>query len=183
MSAALGTSAKRIARELKDATIPGNLPVGCKCSPKCDADPYNWTASLIGPPDSVYDGGCFEFDILLPKDYPFHPPGVRCLTRVFHPNINAQGGICLDILKHAWSPALSIVKVLLSISSLLTDPNPSDPLVPEIAQMYLRDRKKFDRTAKEWTAKYAMPKVAAVLETKPAPKPSTPSRLNVIELD
>lgn len=57
------------------------------------------------------------------------------MRRVYHPNVNAQGSICLDILKDQWSPALTISKVLLSISSLLTDANPDDPLVPEIAHV------------------------------------------------
>jgi ubiquitin-conjugating enzyme E2 D/E len=146
-------AARRIQRELDDLRV--NPLECCTAGPVSESDLYTWTATLVGPKDSPYEGGVFELGLLFPTDYPFKPPKVYFKTKVFHPNINAQGGICLDILKDQWSPALSVVKVLLSISSLLTDANPKDPLVPEIARLYVDDRAEFDRTAREWTQRYA----------------------------
>ncbi|GKE23984.1 ubiquitin-conjugating enzyme E2 10 [Tanacetum coccineum] len=119
-------------------------------------DMFHWQATIMGPADSPYSGGVFLVTIHFPPDYPFKPPKVAFRTKVFHPNINSNGSICLDILKEQWSPALTISKVLLSICSLLTDPNPDDPLVPEIAHMYKTDRNKYETTARSWTQKYAM---------------------------
>ena len=110
----------------------------------------------MGPEDSPFSGGVFFLNIHFPTDYPFKPPKCNFTTRIYHPNINNNGSICLDILKDQWSPALTISKVLLSITSMLTDPNPDDPLVPEIAQIYKTDKAKYEATAREWTRKYAM---------------------------
>jgi ubiquitin-conjugating enzyme E2 D/E len=146
-------SAKRIAREWKDLKTEslGN----CTAGPVDEDNLYAWTGTIVGPTDSPYAGGLFLLSIEFPVDYPFKPPRVAFTTKVFHPNINAQGGICLDILKEQWTPALSIGKVLLSVSSLLTDPNPKDPLVQEIAHMYETNRAKFNDVAREWTLRYA----------------------------
>jgi ubiquitin-conjugating enzyme E2 D/E len=97
-------------------------------------DLFHWNAVLMGPQDSPYDGGVFRLNIHFPTDYPFKPPKCTFQTKIYHPNINANGVICLDILKNQWSPALTISKVLLSISSLMDDPNPDDPLAPDVAQ-------------------------------------------------
>ena len=146
-------SAKRISKELKELEI---FPIdNCSAGPETDTDPYKWKATILGPSDCPYSGGIFNLDIQFPLDYPFKPPRIQFTTKVFHPNINANGGICLDVLKDQWSPALSIGKVLLSICSLLTDANPKDPLVPEIARLYETNRPEFDRTAREWTIRYA----------------------------
>lgn len=110
----------------------------------------------MGPPDSPYAGGVFFLSIQFPTDYPFKAPKISFTTKIYHPNINSNGNICLDILKDQWSPALTISKVLLSICSLLTDPNPDDPLVPEIANVYKTDVAKYEGTAREWTKKYAV---------------------------
>ena len=110
----------------------------------------------MGPEDSPYAGGVYFLNIQFPADYPFKPPRVQFTTRIYHCNVNSNGGICLDILKDQWSPALTTSKVLLSICSLLNDPNPDDPLVPEIATLLKSDREKHDNTAREWCQKYAM---------------------------
>merc|ERR1719418_371700 len=109
----------------------------------------------MGPSDSAYSGGVFFLNIVFPSDYPFKPPKIHFTTKIYHCNVNSNGSICLDILKDQWSPSLTIAKVLLSVCSLLTDPNPNDPLVPEIARIYKTDRTKYGQLAREWTQKYA----------------------------
>ncbi|PQE26504.1 ubiquitin-conjugating enzyme protein [Rutstroemia sp. NJR-2017a BBW] len=117
---------------------------------------FQWQATIMGPSDSPYAGGVFFLKIHFPTDYPFKPPKVNFTTRIYHPNINSNGSICLDILRDQWSPALTISKVLLSICSMLTDPNPDDPLVPEIAHVYKTDRARYEATAREWTRKFGI---------------------------
>jgi len=117
---------------------------------------FHWQATIMGPSDSPFQGGVFFLSIHFPTDYPFKPPKVNFTTRIYHPNINSNGSICLDILRDQWSPALTISKVLLSICSMLTDPNPDDPLVPEIAHVYKTDRARYEATAREWTRKFAI---------------------------
>ncbi|KNC49843.1 ubiquitin-conjugating enzyme E2-16 kDa [Thecamonas trahens ATCC 50062] len=145
---------RRIQKELQD--LAKDPPANCSAGPRDESDLYRWQATLVGPEDSPYAGGVFTLDILFPTDYPFKPPKIQFTTKIYHPNVNSNGGICLDILKSQWSPALTISKVLLSICSLLTDPNPDDPLVASIADVYKTNRAKYDQTAREWTTKYAM---------------------------
>merc|ERR1711953_1473059 len=144
---------KRINKELQD--LGRDPPAQCSAGPVGD-DLFHWQATIMGPPESPYQGGVFFLTIHFPTDYPFKPPKVAFTTRIYHPNINSNGSICLDILRSHWSPALTISKVLLSICSLLCDPNPDDPLVPEIARLYKMDKTKYEEVAKEWTRKYAM---------------------------
>ncbi|KER22891.1 hypothetical protein T265_09096 [Opisthorchis viverrini] len=89
--------------------------------------------SIKGPSDSAYDGGIFNLELFLPEDYPMTAPKVRFTTKLYHPNVDKLGRICLDILKDKWSPALQIRTVLLSIQALLSAPNPDDPLDNEVA--------------------------------------------------
>ena len=143
---------KRLQKEVTE--IQKDTPVNCSAGPN-NNDLFNWEATIIGPTETPYEGGIFKLKILFPADYPFKPPKITFETPIYHPNINSNGGICLDILKDQWSPALNITKVLLSICSLLDEPNPDDPLVPEIAQLFKSNKAEFTRLAREHTIKHA----------------------------
>ncbi|CAG7900916.1 unnamed protein product [Brassica rapa] len=79
---------------------------------------FHWQATIMGPSDSPFAGGVFLVSIHFPPDYPFKPPKVSFRTKVYHPNINSNGSICLDILKEQWSPALTVSKVIISLFPL-----------------------------------------------------------------
>jgi ubiquitin-conjugating enzyme E2 N len=112
---------------------------------------------IHGPAQSPYEGGVFNLELFLPDDYPMTPPKIRFLTKIFHPNVDKLGRICLDVLKNNWSPALQIRTILLSIQALLGAPNPDDPLAADVAKSWKEDEQAAIATAKEWTAQYAKP--------------------------
>lgn len=110
----------------------------------------------MGPPGTPYEGGKFVVDIEVPMEYPFKPPKMQFDTKVYHPNISSvTGAICLDILKNAWSPVITLKSALISLQALLQSPEPNDPQDAEVAQHYLRDRESFNKTAALWTRLYA----------------------------
>ena len=127
---------------------------GISCAPYEDNLRY-FRVVLQGPQDTPYQGGLFSLEMFLPSEYPMVPPKVRFLTKIYHPNIDKLGRICLDILKGKWSPALQMRTVLLSVQALLSAPNPDDPLVPSIAELYVKNRPVHDFKAREFTALYA----------------------------
>ncbi len=114
-----------------------------------------FNVTLEGPRETPYAGGLFRLELFLPDGYPMVPPKVRFQTRIYHPNIDKLGRICLDVLKDKWSPALQIRHVLLSIMALMSTPAPDDPLANDVAEMWKTDQKRALEIAAEWTRQYA----------------------------
>ncbi|KAJ8616470.1 hypothetical protein MRB53_035842 [Persea americana] len=127
---------------------------GISASPSEDNMRY-FNVMILGPTQSPYEGGVFKLELFLPEEYPMAAPKVRFLTKIYHPNIDKLGRICLDILKDKWSPALQIRTVLLSIQALLSAPNPDDPLSENIAKHWKTNEAEAVETAKEWTRLHA----------------------------
>ncbi len=138
-----------------------SLPTGCKA--KFD-DPnalHEFMLSIV-PEEGYWAGGKFKFHIMVPEDYNLSPPTVRCLTRLWHPNINEDGDICLSILRinaidgFGWAPTRRLKDIIWGLSSLFGDLlNFDDPLNNEAAQHYLTDKDSFKTKVREWVIKYA----------------------------
>ncbi|KAG4305319.1 hypothetical protein PORY_001489 [Pneumocystis oryctolagi] len=146
------TLPKRILKETE--RLISDPPPGI-IAESCQDNLRYFQIKIEGPAQSAYENGIFRLELFLPEEYPMVAPKVRFLTKIYHPNIDRLGRICMDILKNAWSPALQIRTVLLSIQALLSTPNPDDPLDQSIGQEFLYNRETFDATAKEWTRLYA----------------------------
>lgn len=111
--------------------------------------------TMKGPDNTCYMDGKFKLELFIPGGYPMEPLRVRFLTKVYHPNIDFIGRICLDILKNNWSPALQVQTVLLSIQSLLSTPNLNDPLNTVVANHWNEDPNAAFMKAIEYTKKYS----------------------------
>ena len=112
-------------------------------------DIYNWDAIIIGPNDSPWEGGIFNLKINIPIDYPHKAPKIKFLNKMFHPNIYKNGDICIDILQNKWSPVYDISTILVSIQSLLTDPNINSPANVEASNLYTNNLKEYNKKIKK----------------------------------
>uniref|UniRef100_A0A1L8DST0 E2 ubiquitin-conjugating enzyme n=1 Tax=Nyssomyia neivai TaxID=330878 RepID=A0A1L8DST0_9DIPT len=154
MAASMAVS--RIKREFKEVIKSEEI---VQCSIKIELINDSWTelkGEIAGPPDTPYEGGKFQLEIKVPETYPFNPPKVRFITKIWHPNISSvTGAICLDILKENWAAAMTLRTVLLSLQALLSAAEPDDPQDAVVASQYKDNYDMFVLTAKHWTTAYA----------------------------
>lgn len=150
------TSTNRVLKELEN--IRKNPLDFCSAGPINDADIFRWQATLMGPPNTPFEGGVFALTIEIGEKYPFEAPKVHFNTPIYHPNITEEGKICIEILSNPdkWSPTLSLSQILASIYNLLGNPNTGHSLRPDVAKIYDTNIGQFLETAREWTQKHAM---------------------------
>mmetsp|Transcript_6622 Transcript_6622/g.14155 ORF Transcript_6622/g.14155 Transcript_6622/m.14155 type:complete len:156 (+) Transcript_6622:28-495(+) len=137
---------RRLIRDFKK--LQNDPPVGVTGAP-CDNDIMLWNAVIFGPDDTAWEGGTFKLRLQFSEEYPNKPPVVNFVSKLFHPNVYADGGICLDILQNNWSPIYDIVAVLTSIQSLLCDPNPNSPANSEAARLFQENRREYNKRVQQ----------------------------------
>jgi len=103
----------------------------------------------VKPTDGLYKGATFEFNVTIPNSYPYDPPKAVCKTLVYHPNIDFQGAVCLNILRADWKPVLTLGSVLFGLMTLFLEPNPDDPLNKEAAELMISKRSEFDKNVQK----------------------------------
>lgn len=150
--------------EYKQLTL--NPPEGIIAGPKDEENFFEWEALILGPEETAYEGGVFRTTLTFPKDYPMSPPKMKFTSEIFHPNIYVDGRVCISIL-HApgedpmgyessserWSPVQSIEKILLSVMSMLAEPNPESGANVDASKMWREDREGYKRKAQQLVRK------------------------------
>lgn len=103
---------------------------------------------VIRPVDGYYLLGAFSFSVEISENFPIDPPRIKCAQKIYHPNIDLEGNVCLNILREDWSPVLSLNSVLLGLNFLFLEPNPNDPLNKQAANVLVRSKPAFARNVR-----------------------------------
>lgn len=146
---------RRLAKEIASINKDTNEYVDVKIQ---GDDITRWMVNIKGPPNTPYALGtfCLSFDF---KDYPFKPPIVKFITKVYHPNIKTDtGDICAGLLEEGWAPTLTAKHCINVIRNMMAHPELDHPLETEIAQQYIEHNKEFEKAALKCTKEYAIPK-------------------------
>ncbi|KAI9010140.1 ubiquitin-conjugating enzyme E2 G2 [Hyaloraphidium curvatum] len=149
------TALRRLMTEYRELTV--NPPEGITAGPMSEDNYFEWEALISGPEGTPYEGGIFEATLHFPKDYPLSPPVMRFTGEMFHPNVYADGRVCISILhppgedpnqyessNERWSPVQSIEKILLSVVSMLAEPNDESGANIDASKLYREDRGAFN---------------------------------------
>lgn len=156
------TALRRLMTEYKQLTSQGSPDGMFTAGPITEDDFFTWEALIVGPKDTPFEGGVFSAKLVFPSDYPLSPFKMKFEPPLFHPNIYPDGNVCISIL-HApgddplmyesaserWSPVQSVEKVLLSVISMLAEPNLESGANIDCCKLYRDNRKEYERLVRE----------------------------------
>lgn len=157
------TAYKRLMLEYRELTV--NPPEGITVGPLDEDNFFEWEALVMGPPGTEYEGGVFTARLKFPPDYPLNPPKMRFISDMWHPNIYKNGEVCISILhagddpthyekaEERWSPVQSVEKILISVMSMLAEPNDESPANIDAAKMWRHSREAFKSRVAETVRK------------------------------
>ncbi|POS85296.1 nedd8-conjugating enzyme ubc12, partial [Erysiphe pulchra] len=133
----------RVQKDLSELSLPSNMFTEF---PDPD-DTLNFKLT-IKPDEGIYKGGCFHFNFAISQNFPHEAPKVKCIEKIYHPNIDLEGNICLNILREDWKPVLNLQSIVVGLQFLFLEPNPSDPLNKEAAEDLRNHRETFERNVR-----------------------------------
>jgi len=129
---------KKISKELADVKKKNDVDIPDENNLR------RWIITIIGNNNSYYKNKEFKIDVVFPNDYPYKCPKITFLTKIFHPNIDENGNICLDLLRNeSWVPSLNMTFIINAIQSLLSNPNCNDPLNIDASNLFRKDKNEF----------------------------------------
>ncbi|XP_034237758.1 ubiquitin-conjugating enzyme E2 L3 isoform X2 [Thrips palmi] len=144
---------KRLQKELVDIRVTG--PKAFRDVQVDESNMLLWHGFIV-PDNPPYNKGAFRIEINFPAEYPFKPPKIHFKTKIYHPNIDEKGQVCLPIISaENWKPATKTDQVIQALVALVNDPEPEHPLRADLAEEYIKDRKKFMKNAEEFTKKHS----------------------------
>ncbi|KAK6200499.1 ubiquitin-conjugating enzyme/RWD-like protein [Scheffersomyces amazonensis] len=120
------------------------LPNSTKIEFPNPTDFFNFNL-FISPVAGYYKGGKFTFTVAFTQNFPFEPPKVKCINKIYHPNIDLEGNVCLNILREDWKPFVSVTSIVMGLNHLFLEPNPNDPLNKDAANTFVKDINQFRR--------------------------------------
>lgn len=133
----------RVQKDLNELSLGGTMRTHF---PNPD-DILNFTLT-IEPDEGMYKGGSFVFDFKINQNFPHDPPKVKCTQKIYHPNIDLEGNVCLNILREDWKPVLNLNAVIVGLQFLFLEPNASDPLNKDAAEDLKANREGFKRNVR-----------------------------------
>uniref|UniRef100_A0A7S0LMY7 UBC core domain-containing protein n=1 Tax=Coccolithus braarudii TaxID=221442 RepID=A0A7S0LMY7_9EUKA len=129
----------RMQSDMASLELPENVKLDMK------EDFMNFHVSITPGDGSYWKSATFRFKFSVPRDYPYTPPKITCEDKIYHPNIDLQGAVCLNILRKDWKPVLDTQAVIHGLIFLFLEPNPDDPLNNDAAAVLRKDKRQFAR--------------------------------------